>query len=115
MPSTLLPPSSKALSRRTALAAIAGAALAGCSGSRTVTVELRNMAYGPAPSDLKVGDAIHWLNRDIFEHTATARDGSFDVDMKPGGEARTVLNKAGMLEVYCRFHPGMKLTLGVAA
>ena len=95
--------------------ALAGAALAGCSGGRTVTVELRNMGFGPAPSDLRIGDTIHWLNRDIFEHTATARDGSFDIDMKPGGEGRTVLNKAGEIEVYCRFHPGMKLVLKVAA
>jgi plastocyanin len=94
---------------------MAGAVLAGCSGGRTVTIELRNMAFGPAPSDLRVGDTVHWLNSDIFEHTATARDGSFDVDLKPGGEGRTTLAKPGVIEVYCRFHPGMKLTLNVAA
>ena len=110
-------PSNKAWSRRETLVALgaAGAALAACTGGRTVTVELRNMSFGPAPSDLKAGDAIHWRNADIFEHTATARDGSFDVDLKPGGEGRTVLSKAGTVEVYCRFHPGMKLTLKVAA
>ena len=73
------------------------------------------MAFGPAPSDLKVGDAIHWQTSDIFEHTATARDGSFDVDMKAGADGRTTLTKAGTVEVYCRFHPGMKLSFNVAA
>lgn len=103
-------------SRRETLVALsaASAALGGCAGGRTVTIELRNMAFGPATSDFKVGDAVHWLNADIFEHTATARDGSFDVDLKPGGEGRTVLSKAGTVEVYCRFHPGMKLILTVA-
>jgi plastocyanin len=109
--------SSRALSRRALMVALgaAGAALAACSAGRTVTVDIRNMAYGPAPSDLKVGDSVVWKNDDIFQHTATAADGSFDLDVKPGEEARATLTKAGQVEVYCRYHPGMKLTLNVAA
>jgi plastocyanin len=62
---------------------------------------------------LSVGDAVEWVNQDIFQHTATARDGQFDVDLKPKATARTVLARPGTIEVYCRYHPGMKLQLRV--
>jgi plastocyanin len=74
---------------------------------------LAGMAFGPAPAGLAVGDVIEWVNQDIFEHTATARDGQFDVDLKPKTNAQTVLRKAGTIDVYCRFHPGMTLQLKV--
>jgi plastocyanin len=36
---------------------------------------------GPAPEVLHVNDIVEWVNADIFQHTATAADGSFDVDV----------------------------------
>ncbi|GAA0328839.1 hypothetical protein GCM10009087_43820 [Sphingomonas oligophenolica] len=49
------------------------------------------MAFGAPPPDLHVGDTILWVNRDLFRHTATARDGGFDPDLSPAGTARLVL------------------------
>lgn len=65
------------------------------------------MAFGPVPADLRVGDTIEWVNNDIFLHSATARDKSFDVDLKPKAHVRIVLKKAGRIAFYCRYHPGM--------
>lgn len=76
-------------------------------------IEIRNMAFGAAPAHLKVGDTIEWWNRDIFRHTATARAGSFDLDIPPGGRAQTILRRAETLTVYCRFHPTMTMRLPV--
>jgi plastocyanin len=51
---------------------------------------------------------------DIFVHTATARNGDWDVTMPPKKTGTLVLKKAGMIDYYCRFHPNMKATLEVA-
>jgi plastocyanin len=99
------------------VAALGGAlALASCGkpAPATYTLTLANMAYGPAPDGLRVGDAIEWVNADIFQHSATARDGSFDVDLPPHAHARTVLTKPGQIDFYCRYHPGMSGRLAVA-
>ncbi len=74
---------------------------------------LQNMAFGPAPAGLRVGDQVTFRNRDIFQHSATSRDASFDLDLRPKGEATVRLSKAGTVRVYCRYHPGMTLTLKV--
>lgn len=105
------------LSRRTALAGLT-AVLGGLAGAvRAAPAEhvitLGKMKFGAAPDRLLVGDVIVWVNRDPVRHTATARDGSFDVDLPPGKEGRLVLEVAGEVEVFCRFHPGMKLKLTV--
>jgi plastocyanin len=78
------------------------------------TVTMRDMAFGPLPKAARVGDTIEWVNADMFRHTATAKDGSFEVDLVPKARARTVLRKAGAVAFYCRYHPGMTGTLVVA-
>jgi plastocyanin len=62
-----------------------------------------------------VGDIVEWKNSDILEHTATATDGSFDVDLPAGATGRTILKRAGDVTYFCRFHPGMKGRLKIAA
>ena len=105
--------------RRTAVLA-AGAlalfALASCGPPKpkTYTVTLANMMFGPPPAELHVGDTIEWVNADMFQHSVTARDGSFDVDLRPKARARTVLSHAGTVDFYCRYHPGMVGRLAVA-
>lgn len=78
------------------------------------TVVMDKMKFGPAPTGVRAGDVILWVNNDIFRHTATARDKSFDVDLAPKQQARTTLTKAGAISYFCRFHPGMTgaLTVG---
>lgn len=106
-------------SRRRLLMTLAGAAaavpLAGCGRQpRTHVVEIRDMAFAEPPAGLRVGDTIEWVNADIFQHTATAKDGSFDVDLAPNAHGRTVLKSAGNVAFYCRYHPGMTGVLAVA-
>lgn len=98
------------------LAGAAALALANCGkpASKVETVTIADMAYGPAPAGLRVGDTVEWVNADIFQHTATARNGAFDVDLAPKARARTVLKSAGTIDFYCRYHPGMTGRLQVA-
>lgn len=102
------------MSRGYALALTLGAALAAAStaaptapAARVHVVEMRNMTFAPAATSLRAGDVIEWVNADIFRHTASARDKSFDVDLPPKARARTVVRKPGTVAFYCRFHPGM--------
>ena len=97
-----------------AMSASAGGAPPAGEG-REITVTMDNMVFGRMPADAKVGDTIIWVNNDTVQHTATARDGSFDVRLQPGKRARTVLSKAGNLAIYCIYHPMMRTTLRVAA
>jgi plastocyanin len=80
----------------------------------TLQISMENLVVAPAEASAKVGDTIEWVNKDIFAHTATARNGDFDVTMPPKKTVTLVLRKAGTIDYYCRFHPNMKATLNVA-
>jgi plastocyanin len=77
-------------------------------------IVINKLMFGPAPAGLHVGDVVEWANHDIFEHTATAKDGSFDLDLNPGASGRVVLKRAGMITYICSYHPGMTGVLRVA-
>jgi plastocyanin len=79
----------------------------------TIQISMENLVISPAETTAKVGDSIEWINKDIFAHTATARNGDFDVTLPPKKTVAVVLKKAGTVEYYCRFHPNMKATLVV--
>src|SRR3981081_424565 len=80
----------------------------------TIQITMENLVIAPAETTAKVGDTIEWINKDIFAHTATARNGDFDVMMPPKKTVTLVLKKPRTVEYYCRFHPNMKATLTVA-
>jgi plastocyanin len=80
----------------------------------TIQITMENLVIAPAEATAKVGDTIELINKDIFAHTATARNSDFDVAMPPKKTVTFVLKKAGTIEYYCRFHPNMKATLNVA-
>ena len=80
----------------------------------TIQIAMENLVFSPAQASAKVGDTIEWVNNDIFAHTATARNGDWDVTLPPKKTVTSVLKKAGTVDYYCRFHPNMKATLVVA-
>ena len=80
----------------------------------TIQISMDNLVISPAEASAKVGDTIEWINKDVFAHTATARNGDFDVTMPPKKTTSSILKKAGTIDYYCRFHPNMKATLIVA-
>ena len=80
----------------------------------TIQITMENLVISPAEASAKVGDTVEWINKDIFAHTATARNGDWDVALPPKKTGTFVLKKAGTVEYYCRFHPNMKATLTIA-
>lgn len=117
MPSNWRPGSDRAMKApafTVALAVLLMPSPPASAAPRTYTVVIDKMKFGPVPASLHPGDRIVWLNKDMFRHTATAKGGSFDLDLKPGASAATTVRKAGAIVVVCRYHPGMRAMLKVA-
>lgn len=79
----------------------------------TIQITMQDLVFAPAEVSVRVGDTIEWINKDVFAHTATARNGDFDVTMPPKKTVTSVLKKAGTVEYYCRYHPNMKAILKI--
>jgi|SRR6476660_730009 len=93
------------------LTTIATPAIAGAPHSYTIVID--KMKFAPIPPVLHRGDTILWVNRDLFLHSATAANHSFDVDIRPGKSARIVLKSAGAIAFSCKYHPGMRGVLRI--
>src|SRR3954464_4573532 len=79
----------------------------------TIQISMDKLEISPATATAKVGDTVEWINKDALVHTATARNGDFDVTLPPSKTVSSILKKAGTVEYYCRFHPNMKATLKI--
>jgi plastocyanin len=79
----------------------------------TIEITMENLVISPAEVSAKVGDTVTWINKDVFAHTATAKNGDFDVTLPPKKSATFVVKKAGTVDYYCRYHPNMKATLKI--
>ena len=88
-------------------------ALAVPAEAATIHIVMQNLDISPAEASAKVGDTIEWTNKDIVAHTATARNGDFDVMLPPNKIGSFVLKKDGPVDYYCRFHPNVKATLKI--
>jgi plastocyanin len=80
----------------------------------TIQITMENLVVSPLEATAKVGDTLELINKDVLAHTATARNGDFDVAMPPKKTVTYILKKAGTIDYYCRFHPNMKAVLNVA-
>jgi len=97
-----------------ALMSVVALAAAGAPArAATIQISMEKLEISPAMVSAKVGDTIEWINKDPLVHTATARNGDFDVTLPPNKTVSAVLKKAGTVDYYCRFHPNMKATLKV--
>lgn len=83
--------------------------------AETIQVTIQNLVFSPAEVNARVGDTIEWVNKDVFVHTATARDGMFDVSIPANKTASLIVQRAGEIAYYCRFHPNMTGKLKVGA
>jgi plastocyanin len=72
-----------------------------------IQIKMAQIAYAPAQVSVHVGDTIEWTNDDIVAHTATARNGAWDVMIEPKGKGSITLKAPGTIEYYCRLHPNM--------
>ena len=100
--------------RRIALATLLLAAACVPARAATIEIMMQNLEISPTVVSAKVGDTIEWTNKDVLLHSATARNGDFDVNLPPKKTGSVVLKKVGTVDYYCRYHPNMKATIDVA-
>jgi plastocyanin len=79
----------------------------GSARAETIQVKIEKLTFIPSQITAHVGDTIEWVNADFIAHTATARDGAWDVMIAPSTTASVVLKTDGTVAYYCRFHPNM--------
>jgi plastocyanin len=77
-------------------------------------ITISKMAFGTAPPGIHQGDTVEWVNEDIFLHSVTADDKSFDVDVAPKARVSIVMKHPGVIHYICKYHPTMKGELVVA-
>src|SRR5271157_31775 len=75
--------------------------------SDTVHITIDKLKFAPAQVSAHVGDTIEWESSDFVTHTATARNKDWDVVIPAKGIGRVVLQHAGDIDYFCRFHPNM--------
>ena len=77
-------------------------------------VTIEGMQFKPAALTVRRGDRITWVNKDLFPHTATGPNGTFDsTSIAASGSWSFVAAESGTLAYTCAFHPTMKATLTV--
>ena len=86
--------------RYLAMAALLFGAIAVPAHAATIQITIDNLVFAPAEVSAKVGDTIEWINKDVLAHTATARNGDFDVTTPPKKTVTSVLKKAGLTKDY---------------
>ena len=95
---------------------LAGAApsTGGPEGAAPAPISMQITGFQPQVLAVKVGDRITWVNNDLFPHTATADDKTFDSgSVAPSDTWGFVAKKPGTYTYTCTFHPNMKGTIKV--
>jgi LPXTG-motif cell wall-anchored protein len=88
----------------------------GSDAKATDSVEIRNFEFRPKTVRIDAGDRIRWRNEDADDHTATARDDSFDTGTLSENESATEqFGDEGTFRYICDLHPSMKGTVEVKA
>ncbi len=90
----------------------------GGESSLVVHVDVKKSApkpFSPDPVVINVGQTVHWMNGDGFEHTATSDTPGFDVDLPANGSGTHLFSAAGTFPYHCKIHPTMQGTVIVNA
>src|SRR5262245_22522441 len=88
------------------------AASGSSSSSAAVAVTIDNFAFSVKP--VTAGQSFKVQNKDSTEHTFTANDGTFDVDVPAGKTVTVDGQKAGTYAFHCKIHSFMTGTLKVS-
>lgn len=90
-----------------------GPILAATSDQQTThVIEIHRMKFQTISLNVKVGDKVTWINKDLVPHTATANDKSWDSGRLGKGESFSlVITDQTSLDYFCFYHRQMKAKL----
>jgi plastocyanin len=80
----------------------------------TIRITVDKLKFDPAEISAHVGDTVEWASNDFVAHTATAKSKDWDVAIPAKGVGRVILEHAGEVDYFCRFHPNMTGRIVVA-
>lgn len=78
------------------------------AAAKVIQIEIEKLVFTPKSVTAEVGDTIEWTNKDVFAHTATEDDKSWEVVLPPRATGSYVVENAGIIGYFCRFHPNMR-------
>jgi IstB-like ATP binding protein len=82
---------------RTAILAVFSILGAVPARAATVRIAVEQLVFMPAEVTARVGDTIEWDNENVLQHTATAKDGNWDVLLTaPKKKGSFVVTKPGI-------------------
>jgi plastocyanin len=85
------------------------------AAAKVIHVDIEKLVFKPSAVTAEVGDTIEWANHDVVAHTATADDKSWEVMLPARATGTYVVESAGLIPYFCRFHPNMRAEINVTA
>lgn len=77
-------------------------------------IEIHKFKFQTKLLDVKVGDTVTWINKDVVPHTATALDKSWDSGRLNKDDSFTLtITDETLLAYFCVFHRQMKGALNL--
>lgn len=91
------------------------AGAAGGAAARLHRVVIEDFGFHPPRLEIRPGDSVEWVNRDLAPHTAGAEDGGWDSGTLARQQSyRLSFTAAGSYRYLCTFHPMMRGEIVVA-
>ena len=82
----------------------------------THVIEIYKMKFQTKLLNVKIGDTVTWINKDLVPHTATASDKSWDSGRLSKGESFSLaITDQVNLDYFCFYHKQMKAKLVLSA
>lgn len=90
-------------------ASTTGDAAPGQTAAGTVNIVMQNNLFAPETTKVKVGQKIHWVNNDPYDHNVRAKNGAFRSKNLVGKATFDYTAKRpGRIPYVCTIHSGMK-------
>jgi len=81
----------------------------------THVIEIYRLKFQTKLLNVKIGDTVTWINKDVVPHTATANDKSWDSGRLNKGERFSLtIRDQTSLDYFCLYHRQMKAKLVMA-
>jgi len=96
------------------LVGLATSPAAHAAPARTVSVQIKNFAFGPAAQTIAPGTTVTWTNVDEDPHSVVSTTKAFrSAALDTSGKFSFTFTKAGDFAYFCSLHPHMTAKITV--
>ena len=79
--------------------------IVGCGSNKVV---IKDSKFIPSSLEVKIGDKVEWVNKDLVNHSVTFEDVRLDKVLLKGEKVSYTFKEKGEARYFCKFHSGMK-------